>query len=611
MKRAIFLTTIFLTTTALHPAFSMEGHSPAVPVGKPINNNFEKIKTLVFNVIGDSLSVRFEQDLEEIKEKVKGAATSLNRDQKTQLRTIIQNQYGKALLNTGINLDLEGTNKKAFQAFLEETLPINPLKENSKGNDFKTVKDIIFKIIGDSITVSFPNDLNKATAQVKGLAISLDRSQKIDLYNLIQAQYGKALLNTAINLDLEEESSRALQAFMEEALPINALKEKEKEEKEEEIKKLDSSENGPKHNDLADSIKNPEDVDTEYDTFIHNFAPKIATYPVPIPIENPKEHLQGKYTFNSQNPTFPEGKYAWPNPLTNFWFMQSAPEFNEVNKRGQGWKIHITAMPHSATKIAQLVLPEITQNQLPGQQSSFVSYKIIRSIPLMRTFWALRNVTGQETQPGKFLVLYPDSWVHSYHLVKKIDEILNNSLRKGLLKKSDFLPLIGDAQVGTSGGVYVRYGRYTQGKVKRLTPLDETMPSEVAGLPMFDEDDRFYPWPDFMNKKNEYWSSHESPFHELPISWTSFVNPKHKINSWQKRPTSWQEIAEGEEVEELEKSKDKSEEMEAAAREQQEEADRLLAMKLQTEEETFLKDHEEQVRLDEEFARRLQEEELG
>ncbi|HXF90321.1 MAG TPA: hypothetical protein VNJ29_00160, partial [Candidatus Nitrosotenuis sp.] len=313
---------------------------------------------------------------------------------------------------------------------------------------------------------------------------------------------------------------------------------------------------------------------------------------------------------NTTDLTIPPGKYAMPF-MGTFWHQNSTrSELEAVNPRGQGWKIHISALPHSAKKIASLILPEI--NNLPHQKGPRVFYKIIGSLPLMRTMWYVYGkVKGQESQVGKFLVIYPDNGAHAYELVKKIDNILVSAKKRGLLKDSDFIPLLGDAQVGYSGWVYVRYGGLTVHQVKKLDPMEATMQlGEESSIELFQDDDRFHPWPDFMNKGNMFWKSQPNPFYDLPLKWTP-IN-KRKVITWENRPNSWFELDNTEdELSDLKESFavfDKKFQEEAIR--QQIESDRLLAEKIHLEEVAKYEEEQKQIREDEEFARKLQQEEL-
>lgn len=237
------------------------------------------------------------------------------------------------------------------------------------------------------------------------------------------------------------------------------------------------------------------------------------------------------------------GVYAQANWGSPFWAQKISEDKDQTNPKGQGWKIHISAMPHSAVKIAQLILPKI--EGLPSQEGKHVSYKIISTIPHMRTLYSLQYVVGKETQPGKFLVIYPENTQHAYELAKTIDQLIFAAEKSGQLKEQDFQPMIGDATVGYSHQVYVRYGRhfvipqFSPNEIKEVDEMNITM--KPGDLDFWQrpytmvEDDRFTPWPDFMNKNNETWSKVNNPFQDLPLEW---VKDGKKI-TWETRPKSW------------------------------------------------------------------------
>lgn len=294
--------------------------------------------------------------------------------------------------------------------------------------------------------------------------------------------------------------------------------------------------------------KSPDTLDTEYFNYMKTSYPDLVADLDYIPIKDPKEFFE-QQTLNTKNLQYLPGKYAIPNKnnffASTYWTKKMAKEFHDLssNTHDQGWKIHISAMPESAQKIAELVLPAI--NGLPHQKGEYTSFKIIPTLPLMRALWTFQYVRDKETQPGKFIVLYPESPDHAYELAKKIDGILNKALNEGILQKSDFLPMIGDVQVGTSGGVYTRFGKFQEGnQLTKITPDGQVMPAPSDNSFFRDNeyDDRFHPWPDFMNKSNKHWSHQKSPFRELPLTWTSFTNPNAKITSWDTRPSSWSVI---------------------------------------------------------------------
>lgn len=250
--------------------------------------------------------------------------------------------------------------------------------------------------------------------------------------------------------------------------------------------------------------------------------------------------------------SIPSGKYDQKTG----WIEANGLAKDSYNRLGQGWKIHITAQPNSAKKIAELILPHINDfnTQFDIQD---LSYKIIPSIPVLRTFNYLYPHLSigdlpQDTQAGKFIVIYPKNTEHARQLVQKFDKILNDAIQEGAINPDiDFMPLIGDAKVGTSGGVYVRYGGFTKNNTYRVNANGD------VGQGTF-QDDRKYPWPDYMNKnmdiKDSSWAAAPSPFGNIPLEWTpgcklpSMESPGKKRCvglppiHWENRPNSWKDV---------------------------------------------------------------------
>ena len=126
----------------------------------------------------------------------------------------------------------------------------------------------------------------------------------------------------------------------------------------------------------------------------------------------------------------------------------------------QGWKIHISALPHSAQKIASFVLKTIEDFDILSQ-GNHTYFKIINSIPAMRSMYYITGHLegdGRETQTGKFITIYPQNKKHAMALVKLIDNAFLWAKKGKVLNNNDFYALSGEAQIGESGWVYIRYG---------------------------------------------------------------------------------------------------------------------------------------------------------
>ncbi|MDP3531965.1 MAG: hypothetical protein Q8S31_01585 [Alphaproteobacteria bacterium] len=280
------------------------------------------------------------------------------------------------------------------------------------------------------------------------------------------------------------------------------------------------------NNEYAD-LENPDLMDEKYRDLMRKYD-ILTGYTEISPEDLWRDIAFGQYN----HIPFPCGKYGKQLPYGTFW-QYKGDEHMQQNVRGQGWKLHVSATPDSAIKIAKLLLPILINERT---MEANVAFKIMHEIPLLRTMnHVYGQVKGDESQAGKYLVIYNNTASDAYKMAKKIDSILVRAKRDGILKDSDFYKLIGDAEVGFSGGVFTRYGRFRPGQVKMLDPRDKT---RIGVDYPYEADDRFYPWPDSMNKNAPEWRNEPSPFKELPLKWKLFKGQKY-LNSWEDRPFSW------------------------------------------------------------------------
>lgn len=240
----------------------------------------------------------------------------------------------------------------------------------------------------------------------------------------------------------------------------------------------------------------------------------------------------------------------------------------------QGWKIHISASEKGALKITGLVLAVIDQHielaRTPGSRNFNRTYfKILGSIPNLRTmYYVTGNLQGdgRETQVGKLFTIYPANNKHARALTELIDTVLSYAKDTGILNDSDFYPLLGEALVGKSGGVYVRYGNMSSPrdiirqtdykpaqhraqleivgpkKKKNTVPVMFTQSTESAVelTEILVDDCRYFPWPDFMNRGNENWKEANNPFRDQNMRWTP--GPGRMPITWENRPLFWKDL---------------------------------------------------------------------
>lgn len=114
---------------------------------------------------------------------------------------------------------------------------------------------------------------------------------------------------------------------------------------------------------------------------------------------------------------------------------------------GGGWKIHISAQPKSAKKVAELVMPYILSNNVSG--------KIFTSLCAARY---LGMTTG--TQGGKFITLYPKNNEEARKITNDLNGIISQAMAEGILNPCDFWECLGDIKVGDTGAIYTRCGSF-------------------------------------------------------------------------------------------------------------------------------------------------------
>ncbi len=244
----------------------------------------------------------------------------------------------------------------------------------------------------------------------------------------------------------------------------------------------------------------------------------------------------------------PAGHYS---TIDDGVFIEPGNNYKTCRYPDQGWKLHVTATPHSAATIGKIILNTLMKFdahyfQNSPQKCKKTHFKIIFDIPHMRTmFYVLGNVVGdgRETQVGKFITIYPINTDHAVKIAKTLDEALLDEMNKirhrSPLKKEAFIPSFGEAQVGESGGVYTRYGCLSGPKttLKKLKYNKRTR--QYNFMDDFVQDDRYHPWPDFMNT-NEFSIDAPNPFDNLALKWTDPITKKEI--TWEKRPKAWENL---------------------------------------------------------------------
>lgn len=269
-----------------------------------------------------------------------------------------------------------------------------------------------------------------------------------------------------------------------------------------------------------------------------------------ISIPDPILFRQDSKFFNpsEEHLDLPPGVYAYPQSCTPW--LQNLSQSTQA-ARGQGFKIHVSAKPETAHMIAEIVLPLLIKMR--------VNFKAMYHLPYMRYIYYLSQYrhdsfligrNNQSTQAGKFIVIYPKDPAQT----RQILQILDNAFKEHNLDPSYFEKVPGDAQVGKSGGLFVRYGQLSSKKYKGrkgITPVDEFEASirpdllKEKGIEYNPNvglaDERIYPWPDFMNIR-QFWNNLQSPFEGLDVFWVNPYNPEQVV-TWENRPPTWKVLA--------------------------------------------------------------------
>lgn len=110
----------------------------------------------------------------------------------------------------------------------------------------------------------------------------------------------------------------------------------------------------------------------------------------------------------------------------------------------QGWKIHVSAKPENAARIAESLLPELRKRKL--------LHKVVQDIER----YAART-PANSTQAGKFIQIYTKNDQEA----KEIAVLVEQVVKKLGLDASDFIAPPGELAV--SPGVFARYGRFDTG----------------------------------------------------------------------------------------------------------------------------------------------------
>ncbi|MDR1236424.1 MAG: hypothetical protein LBJ96_05475 [Holosporaceae bacterium] len=195
-----------------------------------------------------------------------------------------------------------------------------------------------------------------------------------------------------------------------------------------------------------------------------------------------------------------------------------------------GWKIHISAVPDSALRVAQAVIPIL------GTYG--VHYKIMDSLLIMRSFYAPYRMNIEDPlvgldfkerenylQMGKYITIYPENAFQANLIVKKIDLAFK---AVNLVGPRYFVSCLGDIQAGDTGGIFIRWCKsYSQDGVdiERAVPcVDNSGPCPYGDKASDEERRRFF---EFYNYLSPEWCH---PF-EVELSYLGKILGR-KVSEW-------------------------------------------------------------------------------
>ncbi|MDR2782001.1 MAG: hypothetical protein LBB21_06150 [Holosporaceae bacterium] len=113
--------------------------------------------------------------------------------------------------------------------------------------------------------------------------------------------------------------------------------------------------------------------------------------------------------------------------------------------REGGWKLHVSATPSSAGKVAKAVIPYLVNES--------IYFKIVPTANALRRLNLTSKISSSYSQYGKFITIYLTGRKNGAEIAKHIDDRL---CRPDFTRK-DFVTCSGDFSIGKSGAVSTRY----------------------------------------------------------------------------------------------------------------------------------------------------------
>jgi len=150
-----------------------------------------------------------------------------------------------------------------------------------------------------------------------------------------------------------------------------------------------------------------------------------------------KPTLESRSARAGMRPDIPISRVAPPEKYVLIGPYRQTKELTHQDVPLQGHKLHVSATLSNASEVAQVVLPDLLRRGIP--------HKVVESVSEYGRF--LRG-----GQAGKLITVYPRNASEAM----AIRDVLDRRLRNTGLK--DFVRVATEASVGTSGGVWTRYG---------------------------------------------------------------------------------------------------------------------------------------------------------
>jgi hypothetical protein len=129
-------------------------------------------------------------------------------------------------------------------------------------------------------------------------------------------------------------------------------------------------------------------------------------------------------------------------PNGNFWVWQHAMG------RSEGWKLHVSAHPETATQVAQCVLPVLSRLK--------AWHKFARPE-------TLKSMEADATQRGKFITVYPSSRAELFQVVSAVDRALAAWRYPLPASRRSLGPKVQtEVSLGSAGLITARYGGFEE-----------------------------------------------------------------------------------------------------------------------------------------------------